>query len=294
MTRRKTGETQGTFRFGPTLPLCPLTRESDKGTAWTIATWNVNSIQARIDLVLEWLKRTRVDVLCMQETRVADEHFPEQMFISSGYHVACHGEAGRNGVAIVSRSPLHDVTLGAVRPDAGARLIGLSVGPIRVINVYAPNAQAVNHASFERKICWLRELSEVVYQVVKGFEYVILCGDFNVAPEDSDAHKSLGGLIETFVHPEVRAALSAAIDGRLCELRPSRTASQSQFTWWDYRMNACGRDVGMRLDHMYVDRQLAQRCTAISIDRDARRMHRPSDHAPVLATFDLKDVLPCD
>jgi exodeoxyribonuclease-3 len=252
-----------------------------------IATWNVNSITAREPVVLRWLKEARPDVLCLQETKCTDEKFPRKNFEALGYRIEAHGQPTYNGVAILSRLPIEDVQRGFPGEEEGShsRLIAATVGGVRVVNVYVPNGQSVGTEKFKFKLDWLARLRDYLNEHLWADDEALLCGDFNVAPEDRDVHDPdlwRGRIL--FSEPEKKAIRHVQEWGftdafRLHEPRPGF------YSWWDYRAGGFRRNEGLRIDHVWVSEPLAERCRRAWIDKEPRGWERPSDHTPVVAEF---------
>lgn len=255
---------------------------------FVVATWNVNSVRARLHLLLEWLAANQPDVLCLQETKVSDDQFPAEAFARLGYRAAVHGQQRQNGVAILSQRSLDGVQMGFGQgPEAEARVLAATVRGIRVVTVYAPNAQSLSHPSFRHKVEWLLRLAQYVRQVSGGHSHLLLCGDFNVAPRDVDVDDPSMWLYQTFVHPDARAALRQITGESLTDVYLAEKGGAIGYTWFDYRTDAVLANRGMRIDHLYATRALAKLCTRVLVDVEARRANKPSDHAPVLAHFNL-------
>ena len=254
-----------------------------------IATWNVNSIRARHTRVLEWIRAQRPDVLCLQETKVTDADFPTEEFRALGYHMAVHGQKTYNGVAILAGAPLVDVVPGFDDgvEDQEARLLGASAGGVRVYSLYVPNGKIVGSAAYAAKLLWLERVRGLLARRHRPTELLALCGDFNIAPEERDVHDPAFWQGQVLFHPTARQAL-----GRLCEFGLVDTlrlhhAEGGLYSWWDYRQLAFPKNAGVRIDHVLASRALAERCQDAWIDREARKGPTPSDHAPVVAVFDL-------
>jgi len=250
-----------------------------------IATWNVNSIRVRLPRLVAWLERRRPDVVCLQETKVVDADFPAAPFAPLGYDCVVHGEPTYNGVAILSRVPCAEVERGL--PGGGessCRLIAASIAGIRVVNVYAPNGGEVGSEKYVYKLDWYRRLR--AYLDARPPAALLLCGDFNVAPEDRDVWDpdKLRGQI--LVSDAERAALRAVADWGLEDVVRRHRPEAGLYTWWDYRAGAFHRGWGMRIDHVLVTPDLAARSTRAEIDRDERKGEKPSDHVPVVVTLD--------
>jgi exodeoxyribonuclease-3 len=255
-----------------------------------IATWNVNSLKARMPRVEEWLGYAQPDVLCMQETKVADSAFPSLAFQTLGYESAHCGQGQWNGVAILSRVGIEDVVAGfsdqTEDETVEARLLWATCGGVRIASVYVPNGRQVGSEHYEAKLEWLDRLQRHV-QRCEPSEPLAICGDFNVAPEDRDVWdvtKLHGG---THVSPPEREAVAALfawglVDAfRLCRPEPGI------YSWWDYRAGDFHQGRGLRIDLVLVTKPLAERASFALIDRFARKGKLPSDHAPLLIDFDL-------
>lgn len=255
-----------------------------------LATWNVNSIRARLPRLLAWLERRRPDVVCLQETKVVDEDFPFGELQTLGYHACAFGQRTYNGVALLSRAEPHDVQRGLPDdpPDADRRVLAASVAGIRVIDVYAPNGTALDDPRYAGKLEWFRRLLHYLEATASPQQELVICGDFNVAPEDRDvwdAEQWRGQLL--FTEPEkdaLRRLMDWGLEDTLRRLHPE----EQVFTWWDYRNAAFFRGWGLRIDHVLATPPLAARCTAVEVDRAERKGEKPSDHAPVLAWFDTQ------
>jgi exodeoxyribonuclease-3 len=253
-----------------------------------IATWNVNSIAARLPVVLKWLDLSKPDILCMQETKIVDDKFPVIEFASRGYEALLFGQATYNGVAIVSRSKATSVQRGFHDDEQGAqsRLLAATVDGVRIVNLYVPNGQAVGTEKYEFKLNWLSRLREFFDRDYQNNEPVLVCGDFNVAPEDRDVHSPelwRGRIL--FSEPE-KEALDRVRQWGLIDVFRMHNQESGQFTWWDYRAGAFRRNLGLRIDHIWVTKPLADRCQSVVIDKEPRRWEKPSDHTPLVAEFD--------
>lgn len=254
---------------------------------FTVATWNVNSIAVRLPQVVDWLERHRPEVLCLQETKTPDEKFPFASFEALGYRVAASGQRTYNGVAILSRLPVEEVWSGLPGDDETAqkRLLSALIGGIQIVNVYVPNGSEVGSEKFAYKLHWLARLRGFLDSRFQPTDAVLLCGDFNIAPEERDVYDPEAARGKVLFHPDEHAALGRIRDWGLVDtLRLSRQEA-GLFSWWDYRAAAFRRNLGMRIDHIWVSGPLAERCTASWIDLEPRKRERPSDHTPVLATF---------
>jgi len=253
-----------------------------------LATWNVNSLKVRMPRVEEWLAEVEPDVVCMQETKLADDAFPSLAFHGLGYESAHHGEGRWNGVAILSRIGLDDVAAGFADggpPDAEARVLSASCGGIRITSVYVPNGREVDHEQYQYKLAWLARLRAHVAASGDGAKAV--CGDYNIAPTDADVYDPGKFVGATHVSEPERAALGALVDAGLVDVFRSRWSEPKLFSWWDYRAGDFHNHRGMRIDHILASPSLAERCTWAVIDRNARKGSQPSDHAPLVADFDV-------
>jgi exodeoxyribonuclease-3 len=252
-----------------------------------IATWNINSMAVRLPHVLQWIDGNRPDVLCMQETKCTDEKFPSQAFREVGYHVEVFGQPTYNGVAILSRSPMNDVQRGHPDepPDAQRRLIAATVNDVRIINVYIPNGQAVGSEKYIFKLDWLERLRTYFDKYCKVNDSLLICGDFNVAPEDRDIHDLSIWAGEVMCSEPEREALRKIAEWGLIDIFRAHNDGPGFYTWWDYRAGAFRRNNGLRIDHLWATGTLAGRSTGAWIDKIQRAMDKPSDHAPVVAEF---------
>ena len=253
-----------------------------------VATWNVNSLRVRLPQVLAWLEQSQVDVFAMQETKLADPEFPRGELEALGYHVLYSGQKTYNGVALLSRWPCEAVVMDIPDfDDPPRRVLGATTGGLRVLNLYVPNGQSVGSEKYEYKLRWLAALARWLQTEVQQYPHLVVLGDFNVAPEDRDVHDPAAWVGSVHVSEPERAALRAVLDVGLVDVFRLFDQPPKTFSWWDYRAFAFRRNHGLRIDLILASRALAARCTACRIDREPRRAERPSDHAPVIATFDL-------
>ena len=252
-----------------------------------IATWNVNSIRARLERLLAFLQRAQPDVLCLQELKVAEDDFPMAAVEQAGYQAVVLGQRTYNGVAILSRTPLTDVDPGLPgdETDDQARLIAATTGGVRVLSAYVPNGQSVGSEKWSYKLRWLRRLEERLGAESRSGEALALCGDFNVAPEDRDVARPEEWADSVLCHPDSRAALAAIANLGLVDTVRLHHEGPGPWTWWDYRMLAFPKGNGLRIDHILATPPLAARCTGVTVDREERKGRLPSDHAPVIAEF---------
>jgi exodeoxyribonuclease-3 len=252
-----------------------------------IATWNVNSVIARLPVVLKWLDEAKPDVLCIQETKCVDDKFPAQAFADAGYQSQTYGQPTYNGVAILARAPLEAAQRGLHDDEEGAqaRLIAATIEGIRVVNVYIPNGQAVGTDKYIFKLKWMLRLRKYFNQNFSINDQVLLCGDFNVAPEERDVHDPHQWDGRILFSKRERAALAEIQKWGLVDAFRLHTDGGGHFSWWDYRQGAFRRNLGLRIDHVWVSQPLAARCTGSWIDTEPRTWERPSDHTPVVAEF---------
>jgi exodeoxyribonuclease-3 len=255
---------------------------------WRLATWNVNSIRARLDHVATWCAEHEPDCLLLQETKVEDALFPRAAFVELGYYVTLHGSKGQAGVATLSREPPSRVQRGFARgpADRHARVLCTTVRGIRLYNLYVPNGTALGSEAFEYKLAWLRRLREELDTTARAEDDLILAGDFNVAPEARDVHDPRAAAGKLLFTDEEHAALRHLVEFGLRDCLRCLDDSSGIYSWFDYRAGAFARGHGMRIDHIYATSGLAARCRAVIHDLEPRGWDTPSDHAPVLATFE--------
>jgi exodeoxyribonuclease-3 len=252
-----------------------------------IATWNVNSLNARLPRVEEWLEYAQPDILCMQETKLADAAFPEMAFAALGYEAAFHGDGRWNGVAIISKVGITDVQKGFLSDadEQGARLITANCGGISVTSVYVPNGRLVDSEFYEQKLEWLGELRSYLDAVAKPKDAVAVCGDFNVAPDDRDVWDPAKTSGSTHVTEPERKALQNVEAWGLSDALRTQYDIGGLYSWWDYRAGCFHKHEGLRIDLVLLSKVLAENVSFVLIDRNARKGKQPSDHAPVLADF---------
>lgn len=255
-----------------------------------IATWNVNSLKARLDRVTEWVEGARPDVLCLQETKLADTAFPAMALQALGYECAHHGDGRWNGVAVCSRVGLADVAAGfagGAADGAGCRLLAATCGGVRVHSVYVPNGRVVGSEHYHEKLRWLASLRQLLERTCSPSDPVVVCGDMNVAPDDRDVWDPAAMAGSTHVTDDERAAVAALGDWGLVDAFRLHYPEEGLFSWWDYRAGSFHKRQGLRIDLILVSRPLAERCTWALVDRNARKGQQPSDHAPVLVDVDV-------
>ena len=249
-----------------------------------IATWNVNSVLARMPLVLRWLDDVKPDVVCMQETKCTDDKFPTLVFQERGYQCQLFGQQSYNGVAILSRCACETTHRGYPGDDetAQSRLITSTVNDIQIVNVYIPNGKAVGSEKYEMKLGWMRRLRDFFDQNYDPSRPVLLCGDFNVAPEDRDVHDVRLWQGRIMFSEQERATLQHIKDWGFTDAFRLHTEEGGKFTWWDYRAGAFRRNMGLRIDHVWITKPLVSRSVRTWIDLEPRTWEKPSDHAPLI------------
>ena len=266
-----------------------------------LATWNVNSVQARLPRLLGWLDEVRPDVLCLQETKAPDSGFPSAEVAELGYQAALYGTGRWNGVAILSRAGLDDVRRGFDGepgfPDPEARAVSATSGGCRVWSVYVPNGRALDSPHLAYKLSWLAalrdalriELADGAPGAGAGQPRLVVCGDFNIAPTDADVWDPAAFVGSTHVTPEERAALADILALGFTDL-PARALKGEPFTYWDYRAGMFHKGMGMRIDLVLASAPVAAAVKDAYIDREARKGKGPSDHAPVVVDLDLPEA----
>jgi exodeoxyribonuclease-3 len=255
-----------------------------------ITTWNVNSLKQRLPRLLPWLDERQPDVVCLQETKVADDAFAELLreeLAERGYGYAAHGEATWNGVAILSRVGLDDVVAGLEGapgfPRPEARAVSATCGGVRVVSVYVPNGRVPGSEHYQYKLAWLTSLQEMLGTAP---EATVVCGDMNVAPADDDVFDPDAYVGQTHVTAPERAALGKLQALGLHDVMRERWPGERVFTYWDYRAGMFHQDLGMRIDLVLASAVVAERVRAAWVDRKARKGSGPSDHAPVIVDLD--------
>ncbi len=252
-----------------------------------VATWNVNSLNVRLPHLLDWLERERPDVVCLQETKVEDPKFPAAALEAAGYGSVFAGQKAYNGVAILSRRPLTDVRLGIPSlEDDQRRVVSAGAGDIRVVCAYVPNGQAVGTEKYEYKLRWLRAFADWLRAELAAHPNLVVLGDYNVAPEDRDVHDPKLWAGQVLCSEPERAAFRRLLELGLKDGFRLFDQPEKSYTWWDYRLHAFKRNMGLRIDHILVSPALAAECRSCVIDKTPRALERPSDHAPVIAELE--------
>jgi len=249
-----------------------------------IATWNVNSLKARLGRVEEWLVDVKPDVVCLQETKLADGAFPALAFSSLGYESVHHGEGRWNGVAILSRVGIENPTngFGEGDDDPEARLLWATCGGIRIASAYVPNGRSLDDDHYQYKLAWLAKLRAQLEQDEDPSTDVVVAGDFNIAPADADVWDPSKFTAATHTSPAERQALADLEAWGLVDTFRLRHPEPGLFSWWDYRAGSFHKKQGMRIDLVLGSRSVADRVSFATIDRNARKGQQPSDHAPVI------------
>jgi len=252
-----------------------------------IATWNVNSIRARIERALAWLARQKPDIVCLQELKVVYEAFPLDALRDAGYACAVHGQKTYNGVAILSRAEPADVVRGLDDgvDDPQARLVSAQVGDLRVLSAYVPNGAEVGSEKYAYKLEWLERLLAHIESRFSPADPIVLCGDLNVARDDLDVARpdAWGGSV--LCHEDARAAIERIRRWGFTDVFREHHPEGGIYSWWDYRMLAFPKNDGLRIDHIFATEPVAARCVAADVDRAERKGSKPSDHAPLLAVL---------
>lgn len=252
-----------------------------------IVSWNINSLRKRQERLLAWLAETRPDIVCLQETKCSDEQFPAGVLRAAGYHSVFHGQKSYNGVAILSLEEPREqkASLCDETDDPQARVIAATIAGLRVFSIYAPNGQSVGSPAYEYKLAWYRRLGDCLRRDEHARGDLVVCGDFNVAPNDDDVHDPALWRGAIMCSEGERAAFQALCGCVLIDTLRLHGQGPGAFSWWDYRMLCFPKNKGLRIDAVLASHALASRCTGAGIDREMRKGKEPSDHAPVWAEF---------
>jgi exodeoxyribonuclease-3 len=253
-----------------------------------IATWNVNGLRSRLDFVVHWLRARQPDVVGLQELKLEDDQFPTLSFEAEGYHVVSHGQKAWNGVAILSREPAESIQRGLPgQDDMGSRLITARVAGLDFTTIYVPNGKTLEHDDYPRKLAWLNQLVEHWRATQAADSNAVICGDFNLCPAPLDSWKEDPSKI--FHTAEERGVFERLLDTGLTDLFRQQYPDEQKFSWWDYRMGAFHRNMGLRIDFLLGTRAVSERISDVWTDRDYRKKQEgltASDHAPVIADLD--------
>ena len=264
-----------------------------------IASWNVNSIITRLSQVTQWIDQNKPDIICLQETKVIDKDFPFKSFENMGYEVIRYGQKSYNGVAIISKFKPSDIKNGfngELFKEEGLkefedqkRIVSAFINGLRIVNVYVPNGSSINSEKFEYKLKWLEKLALYFDEQEKRGEYTCLLGDFNIALSEKDIHnpkKYEGGIMASMLE---REALNNVLKGRFIDSFRIFEKNSGHWSWWDYRNNAYELNKGWRIDHIYINNNLASKVKSCVIDKYQRENIQPSDHVPVMINLELDE-----
>jgi exodeoxyribonuclease-3 len=252
-----------------------------------IASWNVNSVKARLPHVLEWLGAAQPDVLCLQETKCTEADFPALEIRSAGYHVATVGQRAYNGVAVLSKEPARNVVRGlpGAPEDEQARWIEGTFGDVRVVSLYLPNGNPVGTEKFPYKLAWMDRLADRAAALLETEEAVVLAGDYNVCPTDDDVFDPVGFRDDALCQPESRGRFRALLHQGWTDAFRIFHREPHLYTFWDYQMGRWPRDEGLRIDHLLLSPQAADRVLNCAVDKTPRGKERASDHTPIWCEF---------
>lgn len=257
-------------------------------SAMKIASWNVNSLRVRLPHVLDWLEAMQPDLLGLQETKTIDADFPVDDIRAAGYEVIYSGQKTYNGVAILSKQPGTDIVTDLPGlDDPQRRVLAATYGDLRFINLYVPNGSEVGSEKYAYKLDWLEKLHTFLAAELKKYKKLVMVGDFNIAPEDADVHDPEEWKGSVLVSEPERAALQRLLDLGLVDTFRLFDQEEKLFSWWDYRAAGFRRNRGLRIDLILASKAMQAACTLSAIDKEPRKLERPSDHAPVIANFDL-------
>ena len=252
-----------------------------------LATWNVNSARARLPRILDWLATRSPDVVCLQEIKCIDEAFPREEIEDLGYQIETYGQKTYNGVAILSKRPMESLVRGFPGDpvDEEKRVIGATIDDLMLLNLYVMNGKTVGSDKYERKLKWLDQLAEFVAENYPMTEKVVLTGDFNITFDDRDVHDPEAWHERILCSTPEREALAKLMAPGLHDAFRKFNEEAGHYTWWDFRTRGFQRGNGLRIDHFLVSDPALESCTGVEIDTEERGQAKPSDHAPVIATF---------
>jgi len=258
-----------------------------------IATWNVNSIRQRVDHLQAWLKERDPDIVCLQEIKCVDDAFPREPFEALGYNVAVHGQKTFNGVALLSKLPFDEVAPGLIGDsnDVQARfleaLVSTKTGVLRVVSLYLPNGNPAGTDKYSYKLNWMDRLIKFSHERLKLEEPMLLCGDYNVIPTLADARNPAAWVKDALFLPRTREKFRSLINLGLTDAVRAVSDADDLYTFWDYQAGAFQKNDGIRIDHLLLSPQAADRLTDAGIDRHVRAWEKPSDHVPVYVDLDI-------
>lgn len=251
-----------------------------------IATWNVNSLKVRLPQLLDWLTVHQPDVVCLQETKCEDQNFPAEAIRAAGYEVAYCGQKTYNGVAILSRRPAHGAVMAIPDfADEQKRVLAVTVDEVRVVCAYVPNGESIESPKYQYKLGWLAAFSRWIGDEAARHPRMVVLGDYNIAPDDRDVYDPKAWAGQVLCSEPERDAFKGLLSLGFHDSLRLFDQAEARYTWWDYRMNGFKRNLGLRIDHILVSGALVDQCEACEIDRGMRANERPSDHAPVVASF---------
>ncbi|RAI00649.1 exodeoxyribonuclease III [Acuticoccus sediminis] len=259
----------------------------------TVATWNINGVKARIDSLTKWLEESAPDVVCLQEIKSQDETFPTEAVERLGYNVATHGQKGFNGVALLSKRPLEDITcrLPGDEEDEHARWIEATVstdtGAVRVVSLYLPNGNPVDSPKFGYKLAWMDRMLAHAGELLATDEPIVLAGDYNVIPEPMDARHPDRWVDDALFQPESRSRHRALVNLGYLDAQRAVDRSEGIYTFWDYQAGAWQKNNGIRIDHIMLSPFAADRLESVTVEKHTRGWTKPSDHVPVMVTLDV-------
>ena len=253
-----------------------------------IATWNVNSLKVRLPHVLNWITQNEPDILALQEIKLQDADFPLAALTQVGYQAICSGQKTYNGVAILSKHNAQDIVTDIPNlVDPQRRILIATIDGIRLINLYVPNGESVTSEKYAYKLHWLREITAYIKEEIAKHEKIVILGDFNIAPEARDVHNPQAWEGQVLCSEPERRALTELMGISLQDTFRLFEQAEKSYTWWDYRALGFQLNHGLRIDHILVNSLMAKQCIRCVIDRSQRKLERPSDHAPVMATFNI-------
>lgn len=253
-----------------------------------LVAWNVNSLKVRLPQLLDFLSTRQPDVVCLQETKLTDDNFPRAEIEAAGYRVVFTGQKTYNGVAIVSRGEPSEIQMGIPEfEDEQRRMIAATIDGVRVVCVYCPNGQALDSDKYPYKLAWFDALTTWLKAELARHPKLAVLGDYNIAPDDRDVHDPKIWTDCVLVSEPERARFQALLALGLKDSFRLFDQPEKTFSWWDYRMMGFRRNHGLRIDHILLSDALSATCTSSTVDRDMRKLERPSDHAPVIAEVNL-------
>lgn len=259
-------------------------------TSFTIATWNVNSLRVRLAHLAEWLNMAKPDVLALQETKLLDADFPLSALAEMGYSAVFSGQKTYNGMAILSKHKILDTDVITDVPgliDPQRRILCATIENVRVVNLYVPNGQSVGSEKYQYKLTWLAKIKEFLAAELQKYPKLVVVGDFNIAPDAIDVHDPLLWEGKVLFSEAERAAFADILQLGFTDLYRALYPKEKTFTWWDYRLYAFKRNLGLRIDHILVNQSLSSNCIKCIVDKTPRQWERPSDHAPVFAEIKI-------